>query len=141
MAIELTQEQKTAIERLTRDLPDPREMVGGEVAGVQREALDAYAYGESRRYDTQGRLWDFARRPVNDQWYLTVQISFLGIPLGDGAVPLDIVAGTDGELRMMALVESLCVSVNEVQAAAQAYQKAMQTEADAAVAPLSQPMP
>jgi len=131
----------TAIGQLMRDLPDARELTPGEVKGLGLESLEGYAYGERQRYDTQGRRWRFEREAVDDQFRLAVRVDFFGVPLCDGAVPLDRIAGKEGELQLLALVEYLAKAVTIRQTQAVAAQKAMQREADEAIAALMEQPP
>jgi hypothetical protein len=137
----LNPEQVAAVGRLTRDLPPGRVLVGSELSGLGMDALEGYQHGEGRRYDTQGHQWDFRREAVNDQWQMTIYVSYFGIPLAEGGVPLDRVAGKEGEDQMLALVEALArqATIRHNQAVAQ--QQAMRAEADAAVAPLTEAEP
>jgi hypothetical protein len=134
-------EAVNAVGQLMRDLPEPKPLGSGEVEGLGRESLDGYRMGSGQRYDSQGRRWRFDREAVDDQWRLTVRVDFFGVPLCDGAVPLDRIAGKEGELQLLALVEWLAQAVTIRQEQVCRAQKAMQREADEAVAALMEQEP
>lgn len=133
---ELSAAQKTAVERLTRVFPEPKPLSSGEVAGLGQEALEGYQHGQRVRYDSQGREWMFQHLIEGDQYKMDVAVTFFGVPLGAGKISLDRIAGKEGEDDLLALVERLAAEIGGVQAACRATQMAMQSEADAAVAPL-----
>ena len=130
-----------AVGQLMRDLPDAKPLSQSEVEGLGKESLEGYAYGERTRYDTQGRRWRFDREAVDDQFRLAVRVDLFGVPLCDGAVPLDRIAGKEGELQLLALVEWLAQAVPIRQKQVVAAQKAMQREADEAIAALMEGEP
>jgi hypothetical protein len=102
----------------------------GEVAGLGSEALEAYVYGERRRFDSHGRRWEFVREArADNQFWLTITVSIEGFILDTAGMTLDRIAGKIGEEALVALVERMSETVTTVHNAAVAQQRALQAEA------------
>jgi hypothetical protein len=94
---------------LDYDLPDYRPLSNGEIGGLGIEALEGYVYGERLRFDSSGKKWEFIRSAEDDQFRLTIRVSIGPVVLAERALPLDRIAGKEGEERLLALVEEIAV--------------------------------
>ena len=111
-----------------REVPEPKSLMKGEIAGLGTEALEAYGYGERMRWDSNGRKWEFTREARDTAFRLNIRVSLEGVWLCEEGLALDRIAGTDGEDALKALVERLAEDADRAQARVREIQAAMAVE-------------
>lgn len=138
VAPSLSQTTLDQVAALDYPLPEYPKLSNGEVGALCAEALEGYYYGERTRYDTSGKKWVFARTVDGTAFYLTVRCSVGPVVLVEAGMPLDRVAGKEGEEALCALVERLAEEATQVANACRAVQEAAQTEVERAAEPAAE---
>ena len=95
------------------EFPEVKALTKGQVEGLQKEALEAYLFGQRTRYDANGRLWNMRREAVDDVWRLEISVSLGGVLLGETGLPLDRLPSAEGEHQLLGVVEALAETVEQ----------------------------